>query len=144
MPDTAPGDPVERIRAAYQELLRLKRERQPVDVVLGLDTFHNMVIATFDIDREAATGKNLPFDMTLKHIKLVKSEKTVINASTAPAGDQTASTANMGAAATAKVAPGSSRAQMEWKQQGEATKWYYPTKQDYREECEKWGWVYDV
>jgi hypothetical protein len=136
MPDTAPGDPMERIRAAYQELLRLKRERQPVDVVLGLDTFHDMVIATFDIEREAATGKNLPFDMTLKHIKLVKSEKTAINASTAPAGDQTASTANMGPAATTKVEDNSNWSREEWRQSvdlGITPLWAYE---------EKWGVPY--
>jgi hypothetical protein len=139
LPDTAPGDPMERIRDAYQRLLRLKRERQPVDVVLGLDTFHNMVITTFDIDREAATGKNLPFDMTFKNIKIVKSEKTAINASTAPAGDQTASTANMGPAATTKVEEGSSKSREEWRQWVQDQNLSRDALLDYEE---KWGVPY--
>ncbi|GHV81360.1 hypothetical protein AGMMS49944_31510 [Spirochaetia bacterium] len=136
LPDAAPGDPKGRIRAAYQELLRLKRERQPVDVVLGLDTFHDMIITTFDIDRDVATGANLPFDMSFKNIKIVKSEKTTINSSTAPAGDQTAGIAHMGTAGTNKVDPASDRAKEEWRQsveEGMTPKWAYE---------EKWGVPY--
>jgi hypothetical protein len=136
MPETAPGDPKERIRAAYQELRRLKSSRQPLDVVLGLDTFHDMIITTFDIDRDAATGANLPFDMTFKNIRIVKSEKTTINSSTAPAGDQTSGTANMGTAGTNKVEEASNREHEEWRQSVQAGRtplWAYE---------EKWGVPY--
>jgi hypothetical protein len=139
MPQTAPEDPKERIRAAYQELRRLKSARQPLDVVLGLDTFHDMVITSFDIDRDAATGANLPFDMTFKNIRIVKSEKTTINSSTAPAGDQTANTINMGPAASEKVDPNSDKAREMWRQ--------YVQKQHLSREAlldyeEKWGVPY--
>jgi hypothetical protein len=136
MPETAPGDPKERIKAAYQELLRLKRARQPLDVVTGLDTFHNMGITTFDIDREASTGANLPFDMSFKTLNIVKSKKTTINSSTAPAGDQTAGTANLGTAGTNKVDPASDRAREEWRQSVDNN---MASREEYQE---KWGVPY--
>jgi hypothetical protein len=132
MPETAPGDPHERIRAAYLELRRLKSERQPVDVVMGLDTFYDMIITTFDIDRDAATGKNLPFDMSFKSVKIVKSEKTSINSST----DQTAKIAHFGTAGTNKVEDGSNRSREEWRQSVQAG---MATPAEYQE---KWGVPY--
>ena len=85
-------DPKTRIRLAYHELLRLTRSRQPVDLVTGLDTFADMVIVNFSIDRDAATGANLPFSMKLQRARTVNAEETEINAST----DQAGRTADMG------------------------------------------------
>jgi hypothetical protein len=137
-----PGDiPVEdrkaRIKQAYLELLRLKRERQPVDVVMGLATFHNMGIATFDIDRNAETGADLPFDMSFKSVRIVKSETTTINASSAgPAGDQVTGTANKGTEGTNEVDPDSPEMKEEWRLSviaGSTPLWAYE---------EKWGVPY--
>jgi hypothetical protein len=93
-------EPKTRIRQAYQELLRLKRERQAVDVVTGLDTFTGMIIASFDIGRDVETGADLTFSMSFQKIKTVKSEETNINASAlgggAGAKDQAGGTANTG------------------------------------------------
>jgi hypothetical protein len=140
-PEDIPAeDPKSRIRAAYQELLRLKREKQPVDVVMGLDTFSNMVITSFDIDREVETGADLPFEMSFKRILIVKSETTTVNAA-GPSGDQVAGTSSVGTAGTSKVDPNSNRAQMEWKQLGENSGWTYPTREEYLEKCKQAGWV---
>ncbi|MDR0473582.1 MAG: hypothetical protein LBH43_07930 [Treponema sp.] len=76
-----PDDPKSRIRQAYHELLRMKRERQPVDVVTGLDTFTDMVITSFSISRDVETGADLPFSMSFQKIKTVKSEETQISVS---------------------------------------------------------------
>jgi hypothetical protein len=141
-PDEIPvEDAKARIKQAYYELLRLMKIKQPVDVVLGLATFSNMIITTFDIDREAATGADLPFDMAFKQIRIIKSETTTITANSSPAGDQTAGTVNMGTAGTKKVDPKSNKMQAEWKQAGEMSGWSYPTRDEYLEVCKRNGWV---
>lgn len=93
-------DPKTRIRQAYQELLRLKRERQPVDVVTGLDTFTGMIIASFDIDRDVETGADLTFSMSFQKIKTVSKDTVEINASAlgggAGAQDQAGKAADTG------------------------------------------------
>jgi hypothetical protein len=138
IPESASDIPVEdrkaRIKQAYLELLRLKRERQPVDVVMGLAAFPNMVIASFDIDRDAETGADLPFDMSFKSVRIVKSETAAINAS--GAGDQVSSTANKGTEGTNEVESDSTYMRNQWRQAVQAGKtplWAYE---------EKWGVPY--
>jgi hypothetical protein len=127
-------DPKTRIRAAYQELLRLKSARQPVDLVTGLDTYHNMVIIGFEIDRDAETGADLPFEMSLKQVKIVKSETTTVNAS-APWADQTAPVANMGVAGTQRVDPQSNRMKEDWRAMYQNSGGSLPTRDEF---FEKW------
>jgi hypothetical protein len=130
-------DPKERIKAAYFELLRLKSERQPVDLVTGLDTYPNMVITSFDIDRNASTGMDLPFEMTFKQIRVIKSETTAINVKpNLPSADQVAGTADMGVAGTNKVDQESNRMKEEWRT---AVKNGMATPQEYQQ---KWGVAY--
>jgi hypothetical protein len=109
---------MERVRQAYQELKRLTKAKQLLDVVLGLETFTGMVITSFVIDRDVKTGANLPFTMEFKKLKIVHSDTTKINASgreAGPAGDQTASTLNAGKAGTEQ--PDNSIAKAEWRRQ---------------------------
>jgi|LSPZ01.1.fsa_nt_gi hypothetical protein len=137
--DVAQVDRKERIRAAYLELLRLKRERQPVEVVTGLDTFQTMIITSFDIGRDAETGANLPFAMSFKKIKIIKSETTTINASGGSgggAGDQTAGSSNMGVAATNRPDQQSNRMKEEWRQ---SVQMGLTTPAEYQQ---KWGVPY--
>jgi hypothetical protein len=75
----------------------------------------NMVIISFEIDRDAETSSDLPFEMVFKQVKIVKSETTAVNAS-APSADQTAPAANMGVAGTQRVDPESNRMKMIWKE----------------------------
>jgi hypothetical protein len=96
-------DRMERVRQAYQELKRLTKAKELLDVVLGLETFTNMAITSFAIDREAETGANLPFSMEFKKLKIIHSDTTQINASNkeaGAAGDQTAGTTNAGTSGT--------------------------------------------
>ena len=98
-------DRMARVQQAYQELKKLTKAKKPLDVVLGLETFTNMAITVFNIDREAETGANLPFTMEFRKLKIVRSETAKINTSTreaGPSGDQTAGTANAGTAGTEK------------------------------------------
>jgi hypothetical protein len=105
-----------RVRQAYQELKKLVKEKKLVDVVLGLETFTNMAITAFSIDREAETGANLPFSMEFKKLKIVHSDTTKINASNAgPGGGQTGSTTNAGTSGTEQ--PQDSIAKEEWRRQ---------------------------
>ena len=127
------GDPKERIRAAYYELLRLKEKGEPLTLVTGLDTFPNMVITSFDISRDVETGADLPFDMTFKEIRVVKSEVVGIHVKpNLSSSDQVARKLDMGLAATVKREPGKE----EWR----AMYWQYggrnPTRQEF---FERWG-----
>jgi len=138
--DITPEDPQARIIQKYQELLRLKEDRQPVDLVTGLGTFTNMVIATFDIDRDVSTGKNLPFDMSFKKVKVVKSETTTINASSSAVGggDQAGGTANGGLTAGNKPVQRPNIMQQQWQKKVEDG---FATKDEYLEACQIHGWV---
>jgi len=127
-------DPKARIRDAHFELLRLKSAKQPVDLVTGLDTYPNMVITSYDIDRSVETGADLPFEMTLKQVKIVKSETTTVNASR-PSADQTAGTGNMGVAGTSRTTNENSMKE-EWRI---AVRKNRATPADYQE---KWGVPY--
>jgi hypothetical protein len=129
-------DPKSRIKQAYFELLRITKEKQPVDVVMGLTTATNMVITSFQIGREAATGANLPFTMAFKKVRIVKSETTTITANSGPSGDQTAGIADMGTAGTNKPNPQSNRMKEEWRQSVQAG---MVTPEEYQE---KWGVPY--
>nr|AGS53497.1 putative bacteriophage protein [uncultured bacterium contig00055] len=130
-------DPKARIRAAYLELLRLKSERQPLDLVTGLDTYPDMVITSFEIDRNAETGADLPFEMTFKQIRVIKSETTSINAHTRAAdADQVAGDSNMGVAGTTKVDQQSNQMREEWRI---AVRNGMATPQEYQQ---KWGVPY--
>lgn len=95
----AKPDRKERVRFYYNELLRLRNERQPITLVTGLDTYSDMIIMTLDIPRDVETGADLNFTMTLKKLPIIQSETVAINvAEKAPkqAQDQTASASETG------------------------------------------------
>jgi len=129
-------DPKARIKQAYYELKRLKEERQPLTIVLGLDVFENMVITSFDIDRNASTGADLPFSMGFKEIRIVRSETVTVNGSTVGGGDQFYSTANGGVTGTSGTNPQSNRMKEEWRQSVQSG---MATREEYEE---KWGVPY--
>jgi hypothetical protein len=110
-------DRMTRVRQAYQELKKLTKAKQPLDVVLGLETFTNMAITSFVIDREAETGANLPFTMEFRKLKIVHSDTAQINASNkeTSASDQTGGTTNAGTSGTEQ--PSNSIAKEEWRRQ---------------------------
>jgi len=124
-------DRMARIIQSYQELKKITKSKQPLDVVLGLETFTNMVITAFNIDRDVETGANLPFTMEFKKIKIVKSDTTNINASGSNGtGGDTAGTTNAGTSGSEQ--PKDSIAKEEWRRQinagGPATKADYQRK----------------
>jgi len=128
-----PDNPKSRIQQAYHELLRMKRERQPVDVVTGLDTFTDMIITSLNISRDVETGSDLPFSMSFQKIKTVKSEETQISASALSSGGAGAGgTANVGNTGTEEV---NDSIEM-WRQRYRANHGMHPTKQDF---FDYWG-----
>lgn len=70
-----------RILDTYQQIRALVDAREPVSIATGLKVYQNMVIKEFNVDRDASTGQSLPFTMTLKEIKTVKSQTVYIPAS---------------------------------------------------------------
>jgi hypothetical protein len=111
-------DRMARVQQAYQELKKLTKAKKALDVVLGLETFTNMAITIFNIDREAETGANLPFTMEFRKLKIVHSDTAKINASgkeTGPSSDQTGGTTNAGTSGTEQ--PQDSVAKEEWRRQ---------------------------
>jgi hypothetical protein len=115
--DLPKDDPKARIKQAYLELKRLTDEKKPLTVILGLDTCDNMVITSFEIDRDVQTGADLLFTMTFKKVRVIKSKTTAISASAGGpgSGDQTSGSANAGMQTTKKVDPESGMMQEEWK-----------------------------
>jgi hypothetical protein len=130
-----PDDPKSRIRRAHQELLRMKRERQPVDVVTGLDTLTDMVITSYQFSRDVDTGADLPFTMRFQKIKTVKSEETQISTSSGEAGDQAAGIANVGTAGRNQIDDDNSFKER-WRQLGQGSGWTYPTREEF---FQQWG-----
>jgi len=130
-------DPKARIIQAYYELKRLKEEKQPLTVELGLDTFPNMVITSFEIDRNVQNGADLPFSMSFKEVRIVKSETTTVNSSRG-GGDQTAGITSGGTQATKKVDPESGMMQEEWKKALNKNRCTYD---EYLEVCQKNRWT---
>ena len=131
------GDPKQRIRAAYYELLRLKNEGKPLTLVTGLASYPNMVITDFSISRDVQTGTDLPFDMTFKEITVIKSETVAINIKpNLSSSDQVARSANYGTAATSKTDPASNRHKEEMRTMYRNSGGRSPTREEF---LEFWG-----
>ncbi len=63
---------------AFNELTRLKVERNLISIVTGLKVYDNMIIESFNVPRNSTNGGSLSFSMTLKNINIVESQSTVI------------------------------------------------------------------
>jgi hypothetical protein len=133
-----PDDPKSRIRQAHHELLRMKRERQPVNVVTGLDTLTDMVITSYNFSRDVESGSDLPFKMRFQKIKTDKSEETEITvSSTSPeaSGDQAAGIANVGTVGKTQITDECSLKER-WRHHYIATGGRSPTRDEFHEQ---WG-----
>jgi hypothetical protein len=133
-----PDDPKSRIRQAHHELLRMKRERQPVDVVTGLDTLTGMLITSYNFSCDVESGADLPFSMSFQKIKTVKSEETQISvASSSPgSGDQAAGIANLGTVGKTKIEDNDNSMKERWRQHYYASRGKNPTREEF---FEIWG-----
>jgi len=129
-----PDDLKGRIIKAYHELLRLKRERQPIDVVTGLTTFTDMIIVSFDIGRDAETGADLHFSMRFQSLKIVKSEEVEISVAPTPAAsDMVGDVVNVGLVGKTKINLDNKE---QWIRLHNQTGGRFPTREDF---IEQWG-----
>jgi hypothetical protein len=105
-------------------------------VVTGLSVFPDMIIVTFDIDRDAETGADLNFKMRFQSLKIVKSEEVEISFSPTPeASDMVAPVVNLGMSGKEKIEfPMETKEQ--WLRLHYETGGNFPTEADF---YEKWG-----
>jgi hypothetical protein len=59
----------------YNALKNLRNERTPITVVSGLEVFDNMVITNITIPRDVFNASGLEFDIELKQITIINSER---------------------------------------------------------------------
>jgi len=131
-----PDDHKSRIIKAYHELLRLKRERQPIDVVTGLSTFPDMIIVSFEIPRDAETGADLHFSMRFQSLKIVKSEEVEISVAPIPeAADMVGEVVNLGLVGKTKIALDNKE---QWLRLHYQTGGSFPTREDFFEQWGEW------
>lgn len=90
VPDEYPRD---RVASAYEELLRLKRTKQPMDIVTGLTTMTGMVIESLEIERDSESGADLRFSCSFKKAPVTSTAST-------PASEQAASAVSTGKSGT--------------------------------------------
>ncbi len=72
------SNPGGRIITAYGDLTKLKEEKQPISIVTGLAVYSNMIIEVFTVPRNSKNGGSLTFNMSLKKMRVVKSQATTI------------------------------------------------------------------
>lgn len=122
--------PRERVRSAFEELVRLKESRQPMDVVTGLTVMTGMVITSLDITRDAETGADLSFS-----VSLTKAPKPPAGASATPATEQAKGVASTGRSGAAEVTEPNILAQEAqlWKNNG------WASDAEYEELAAKYG-----
>lgn len=70
-----------RVLDCFQSLRDLMDSYKLLTVATGLKVYENMIIKSFDVDRDATTGQALLFSMTLGEIKIVSTLTTSVPAS---------------------------------------------------------------
>lgn len=75
---TGSGAPTNRVLEAFNKLDNLWQTAAVISVRTGLKIYDNMMITSFDVDRDASNGQSLPFTMTLKQTRIIKSQTVTI------------------------------------------------------------------
>jgi len=60
---------------AYDDLMKLRKTREPFDLVTGLKVYQNMILQDLRIERTAKTGKSIQFTARLKQIEIARTKK---------------------------------------------------------------------
>lgn len=63
-----------RVKDAYERLLNLYNQKEPFDVVTGLDIYKDVFFTSFDINRDADTGQALSFEAKFQNILFASSK----------------------------------------------------------------------
>lgn len=64
----------DRVLAVRDELLRLRNERQPIEISTAREIYPNMIIQSFDEDRDGSFGDAMKFSLTAVQIRIVETE----------------------------------------------------------------------
>jgi hypothetical protein len=67
----------DRIIAAHEELMKLRNERQPIDIITSLEIYENMIIESYVVDRNKTNGSAMRFSMVAVQIRTVETEFSV-------------------------------------------------------------------
>jgi len=67
----------DRITAVRDELLRLRNERQLIEITTEREVYPNMIIQNFDEDRDGSFGDAMKFSLTAVQIRIVETEFSV-------------------------------------------------------------------
>jgi hypothetical protein len=66
----------DRITAVREELLRLRNERNPIEITTEREVYPNMIIQNFDETRDGDYGDAMSFSLTAVQIRIVETEYT--------------------------------------------------------------------
>lgn len=76
--------PANRAQEAYEKLKELHAAKQPVKLVLGLDTYDSVVITDISASRDADSGDAQVFEISFQQIRVVSLKQKVISTATKP------------------------------------------------------------
>ena len=68
-----------RLKDAHDELYRIKDDEEPITMVMKYKSYPNMLITSLDFPEEANGGETLRFTLTLKEVRIVDSQLTVLS-----------------------------------------------------------------
>lgn len=85
-----------RVTLALEELLRIREERELVELVTGLQVYENMGMRSLDIPRSASQGQVLQFSAVFREVALVGVETVTVNNAAPAVADKAASTSDDG------------------------------------------------
>ena len=66
-----------RVASAREELIKYMTDGAPIEITTALEVYPNMVIESFDIDRDKSTGDSMKFSITALQIRIVSTEFSV-------------------------------------------------------------------
>lgn len=91
------------VNLAFEEIQKIRNNREPVDIVTGLKVYSNMALESLTIPRSASIGDTFRFDANFVEIKIVNTETVVIPNVTEDVADTAASTADNGKQSTSEA-----------------------------------------
>jgi hypothetical protein len=75
----AKGKIPNRLKDAHDELYRLKKEKEPVTLVMKYKSYPNMFMSLLDMPKEAGDGETFRFTVTFQEINIVESQLVSID-----------------------------------------------------------------
>ena len=73
------GNIPNRLKDAYDELYRIRNEKEPITLVMKYSTFPNMLLKSLNFPEESNNGETLRFTVVFKEIIIVESQLTILD-----------------------------------------------------------------